>query len=159
VSPLARKVLDVALTQVGVREHGRNRSPEIDGYNRDIGHDPTKQDPWCAIFVCAMVRRACAALGLPEPIPMTAGVYTLEEKTDPRLRTTTPVEGSIFLLGHVDKGKRILTHTGFVRMLAGGFMSTVEGNTNGSGSPDGDGVYERTRPVGAALAFIDLNLA
>ncbi len=151
MTELAAKVLELAATQIGVREHGRNRGPEIDGYNRDIGHDPEKRDPWCAIFVSAVVKRAADALGVPMPFHPTAGCWTLDEKAPVYMRSSVPTAGSIFILnGH--------KHTGFVEsVLPDGSCATIEGNTNPGGSVDGDGVYRRTRKRAELLCFIDLN--
>jgi hypothetical protein len=151
VTPFAQKVIDLALTQVGVREHGRNRGPEIDGYCRDIGHDPAAADPWCAIFVSAMVKRAADALGVPVPIHLTAGVFTLDEQAPPALHTLHPSAGCIFILaGH--------KHTGLVTGVDDDVtIHTCEGNTNPGGSADGDGVYARTRRRAELMVFIDLN--
>jgi len=153
MTPLAAKVLELAAAEVGVREHSRNRGPEIDGYNREIGHDPEKRDPWCAIFVSAMVKRACAALGVPVPIHLTAGCFTLDEQAPRQMRRSVPTAGSIFITnGH--------KHTGFVEAdLGDGSYRTIEGNTNDGGSPEGDGVYLRTRGRHEMLCFIDLNEA
>lgn len=149
---LAQRTLDIAMTQIGVREHGRNRGPEIDGYCRDIGHDPNAADPWCAIFVSAMVKRAADALGVPVPIHLTAGVFTLDEKAPPSMHTLHPSGGCIFILsGH--------KHTGFVTAVDDdGTIHTCEGNTNPGGSSDGDGVYARTRRRSELMGFIDLNV-
>ncbi len=151
MTALARKVLDIAATQIGVREHGHNRGPEIDGYNHDIGHDSAKADPWCAIFVCAMVKRACDALGMPVPIHLTAGVFTLDEQAPVYMRSSIPTAGAIFILnGH--------KHTGFVAAeWTGALVETIEGNTDPGGSAEGDGVYRRTRRRSELLCFIDLS--
>lgn len=110
MNDFARKVIGLATTQIGVREHGRNRGPEIDGYNRDIGHDPTKADPWCAIFACAMVKRAADAFGVPVPIHLTAGVFTLDERAPVACHRSQPVAGSIFI-------KNEHRHTGLVEAV------------------------------------------
>jgi len=151
MSRLAQKALELAATQIGVREHGRNRGPEIDGYCREIGHDPTKADPWCATFVSAMVKRAADVLGVPVPIHLTAGCWTLDEKAPPYMRSSQPAPGAIFLLnGH--------KHTGFIETTtADGVIVTIEGNTNPGGSVEGDGVYRRTRKRSELLCFIDLS--
>lgn len=151
MTPLVQRALDLAVTQIGVREHGRNRGPEIDGYNHDIGHDPAKADPWCAIFVCAMFRRAARELGVLCPVPMTAGCWTLDEKSPKPVHTVVPVAGAIFLLSRH-------RHTGFVsEVLAGDRLRTVEGNTNGGGSADGDGVYERERSRTEIEIYLDFS--
>ena len=153
MTELAAKVLEIANTQIGVREETRNRGPEIDSYNLEIGHDPEKRDPWCAIFVSAMVKRACDSLGVPMPFHPTAGCFTLDEQAPQRMRRSVPTAGSIFILnGH--------KHTGFVEnVLPDGSCATIEGNTNGGGSADGDGVYRRIRKRSELLCFIDLNEA
>lgn len=151
MNDLARKTIELALTQVGVRERGRNRGPEIDGYCREIGHDPAKADPWCSIFVSAMVKRAADALGLPVPLHLTAGVWTLDEQAPAYMHRKDPVAGSIFIkMGH--------THTGFVTAVdSDGTIRTCEGNTNPGGSSEGDGVYARTRRREELLCFLDLS--
>jgi hypothetical protein len=152
MSELAIRVLSLAATQIGVRETSHNRSREIDGYNRDIGHDPTKADPWCAIFVCAMVKRACDALGLHVPIHLTAGVFTLDERAPPAMLQAHPEAGCIFILnGH--------KHTGLVEGVIPdtGVLMTIEGNTNDAGSHEGDGVYRRKRKPTEICGYINLN--
>lgn len=152
MTPLAAKVLELAAAEVGVREHSRNRGPEIDGYNREIGHDPEKRDPWCAIFVSAMVKRACVELCIKVPIHLTAGCFTLDEQAPATMRTREAKPGCIFFLqGH--------KHTGFIVGGGGLAWETIEGNTNDGGSPEGDGVYRRHRRLDELLCFIDLNEA
>ena len=149
MTELVERTLDIAATQIGVREHGRNRGPEIDGYNRDIGHDPAKADPWCAIFVCAMFRRAADMLGVRCPVPLTAGCWTLDERSPAAVRTKTPATGAIFILKHHK-------HTGFVvNVLANGELATIEGNTNAEGHPEGNQVRARTRRPDEIELYLD----
>ena len=148
---LVSVALGIAATQIGVREHGRNRGPEIDGYCRDIGHDPAKADPWCAIFVCAMFKRAADQLGEALPLHLTAGVFTLDEKAPPWCHTSEPAPGAIFIL-HEHK------HTGIVESVDGDVLTTIEGNTDPGGSPEGDGVYRRTRRRAEIIDYLDLSL-
>lgn len=158
MNALAQRTLDISATQEGVREHGHNRGPEIDGYCRDIGHDPAKGDPWCSIFVCAMFKRAADQLGVPVPFHMTAGVFTLEEQFPSIGKFTTPLAGDIFILnGH--------RHTGLVvgvkdypegqePPLGDREALTREGNTDPVGSAEGDGVYLRTRKFSEILVYL-----
>lgn len=159
MTDLARRTLDIAASQIGVREHSHNRGPEVDSYWRDIGMEPGglglppvgTAKPWCAAFVCAMVKRACDALGIPVPIHLTAGVFTLDEQAPVYMRSSVPAAGCIFILnGH--------KHTGFVTAdWTGALVQTLEGNTDPGGSAEGDGVYARTRRRSELLCFIDLN--
>ncbi len=159
MTDLARKTLEIAATQIGVREHGRNRGPEINAYWRDIGMEAGGLNlkpvgiakPWCAVFVSAMVKRASDALGIPVPIHLTAGCFHLDEQAPPYMRSSVPAAGAIFLLnGH--------RHTGFVESVnQDGSCTTIEGNTSPGGSVEGDGVYRRTRSRSEMLCFVDLN--
>jgi hypothetical protein len=149
MNALTERAISIALTQVGVREERRNRGKVIDGYSRDIGRDPEKADPWCAIFVCAMFRRAADQLGIRCPVPLTAGCWTLDERSPKTVRTTEATPGAIFLL----KGHR---HTGIVvEALGGELLRTVEGNTDPGGSREGDGVYDRTRRRSEIEVYLD----
>ena len=150
MTELVQRALAIAATQIGVREHGRNRGWEIDTYCKDIGHDPEKADPWCAIFVCAMFRRAADQMGIRCPVPLTAGVWTLDERSPSSVRRSDPAPGCIFIInGH--------KHTGLVVDVADGghLVSTCEGNTNEGGSHDGDGVYQRTRKTSEIAFYLD----
>jgi hypothetical protein len=53
-----------------------------------------------------------------------------------------------------------ISHVGFVEnILPGGYVKTVEGNTNTTGSASGDGVYRLTRKVTSRLYFVHPNYA
>lgn len=152
MNALTERALSIALTQDGVRETSRNRSPEIDGYNEDIGHDPAKRDPWCCIFVCAMFRRAADQLGIRNPVPLTAGCWSLDERSPQRVKTRIPAPGAVFLL----KGHK---HTGFVvDVLPDGTIATIEANTNADGSPEGNQVRQRIRRPKEIELYLDFGL-
>ncbi|MES3016614.1 MAG: hypothetical protein V4721_02495 [Bacteroidota bacterium] len=60
-------------------------------------------------------------------------------------RPSTPTTGDIFGLYFPEK--RRIAHTGFIDQWDGTWLITVEGNTNISGSREGDGVYRKRRLV------------
>lgn len=70
------KVLDRAMHYRGVAEHppGSNRGPDIERWQRWA--NGLTGYPWCAAFLCGMVREAC---GLIVPTPKRASVGFLEE--------------------------------------------------------------------------------
>lgn len=141
---LAEAALAVARGQVGVRETARNRGPEVDAYIRSVGLDPAKgEHPWCCAFVFWCYVEAAKGLGVPNPLPRTASVHRLWERSPLRCRTAAPIPGSIFVR---DSGSG-RGHVGFVvdAFPPSGRIVTVEGNTDGSGSREGDGVYLRSR--------------
>jgi hypothetical protein len=100
-----------------------------------------------------MFRRAADQVGIRCPVPLTAGVWTLDERSPTAVRGLVPTAGAIFILnGH--------KHTGLVVSIADGghLVSTIEGNTNDGGSPEGDGVYARTRKTTEIMAYLDYSL-
>lgn len=154
MNALTRGALDVAITYIGVRETTRNRGPEVDGFLLDVGLDPTKGSyAWCAAFVFACFKRAANDLGIPNPVPRTAGVLKLWDRA-PRWYRSKPAPGAVFVVDH-GKGKG---HTGFVEALSPLHLISVEGNTNTGGSREGDGVYRRTRRLNEITGYLDFSL-
>ncbi|WP_411274031.1 hypothetical protein, partial [Daejeonella sp.] len=68
------------------------------------------------------------------------GIPSGQPRTKP-----TPVTGDIFALYFPEK--RRIAHVGFIDQWDGTWMISVEGNTNVSGSSEGDGVYRKRRLV------------
>jgi len=122
-------------------------------------------------FVYWAFQTASLALGRPNPLPKTAGVLDHRQRSftlpgarhiqagdafaDPSLIKP----GLIFIL---DFGSG-LGHTGVVeRVMPGGHLATVEGNTNNDGSRTGVGVFrlDRRKLNDASLrGFIDYTAA
>ena len=106
--------------------------------------------PWCATFVSTIGR---LALGIAWPIPMTSDVTKLAEWAMGELAylKRPPIEdvkaGDIFLVPN--SANTDWTHTGFITYVdkTNDSVLTIEGNTDGSGSREGNGVYERTRLI------------
>lgn len=49
-------------------------------------------------------------------------------------------------------------HTGIVTSVSGGYIHTIEGNSNNNGSREGIGVFELTRKIKSIEnGFIDFN--
>lgn len=157
--------VQVALTQVGIRESGgRNRGPEVDKYLRCVGLKPERGAyAWCAAFVCWSVAEAYQrdhwARGLTGsamlPIRMTAGVFVLWAEIARRCKAKP---GAVFIIDHGMNPEKTFRrgHTGFVVNVVGDEILTVEGNTNPGGSREGDGVYARRRKIADMMGFIDV---
>ena len=163
-APILQRALDVAASQVGVREHprGSNRGPEVDQYLDSVSTDLRGQ-PWCMAFIYWCFGQAATELGVPNPAPRTASVHRSWEmaqrpgvtvvKHDQAVRDPTLVRpGMIF---HIDTGGRT-GHAGFVVDVVGGKLVTIEGNTNDDGSREGIGVFNRTsrRISSISLGFV-----
>lgn len=106
--------------------------------------------PWCATFVSTIGR---LALGVSWPIPMTSDVTKLARWAQDRglFRQRPAIAhvqgGDIFLVPNSDNTD--WTHTGFITTVnrINDTISTIEGNTDGSGSREGNGVYVRSRNI------------
>lgn len=151
------RALARAARYVGVSEQppGSNRGHDVDRWclwaNGVLG------EPWCAAFVCGMVREAC---GLIVPTPGRASVERLVQwaaATGELLpERARPRRGD--LICYDWNGDRWYDHIGFVERVVGlswssghfrGLVRTIEGNA-------GDAVRRQTRRCGD-VRFIRLN--
>jgi len=126
---------------------GNNRGPWVRLYMD--GREGT-QWAWCAGFVSFLMRQACYFKGIETPIPhsISASGMIRDAKAKGRyiegrdLTNLMPV--TIFALKGGTTGYK---HVGLAISPKDGSVNTIEGNTNGGGSADGDGIYRRTRAI------------
>lgn len=128
------------LSQVGQHE-GRDPDGTWNNEQRYSKETPGLQwsdgQPWCATFQAWGAHQ----LRMDALWPMTASCLTAVAWWQQRGRWSSyPVLGGPFYVGP-DGG----THTGVVVGYDATTITTVEGNSNPGGSPNGDGVYQRTR--------------
>lgn len=154
--PLLARVLQIAAAEEAkkVREEPRNsnRGPQVDAYLARTGVSPGL--PWCCAFVYWCFDEASTALGRANPMVRTAGcldhwqrvpqrraqrVLARHAINDPALVKA----GMIFVMDH----GRGLGHTGLVERVAGGLITTIEGNTDASRTREGGGVYRLIRKL------------
>lgn len=156
-APLASRAVSIAALELAkkVREIPRNsnKGPEVEEYLRSVGLGPGH--PWCCAFVYWCFETAAAQLNLPNPMVKTGGC--LEHWNRAKARSSAlriPAErasedpsalgkGMVFIIDHGNSRG----HTGFVEEVEGGWLSTIEGNTNASKSREGGGVYRLERKV------------
>jgi Putative peptidoglycan binding domain/CHAP domain len=162
-TPLLNSTLSVAISQNGVRETPGtpNRGPQVDQYVSSVGLNPAGGYSWCQAFVYWCFDRAAARLDLPNPCIKTAGVleHWARSPVANRIAALAAADnpalvrpGAVFIIDH-GSGKG---HAGLVTRVVSGEIDTIEGNTNEAGARDGDGVYEKTRPiVSINVGFID----
>jgi hypothetical protein len=150
---LALAVLRLAEGEVGIMEEppGSNRGPRVDQYIRTTGLHPAEAPPWCVCFIYWCYHEAAGQLDRPNPLPKTASVHDLWQRSAhaARRRTTADeasaepqrvVPGMIFFID-TGGGKG---HAGLVLSRSGRSLVTIEGNTNGGGSREGVGVFKRS---------------
>lgn len=128
---------------------GENRGPWVRLYMKG---SEGRIYPWCAGFAMFLVEQACGQVGQPVPVPYRWGCDELAGLANVagRLTQANPEPGWLFLVRKKEPKKEPnhWSHIGIVIATdRAGTMTTVEGNTNDSGSPEGFEVCQRTRSV------------
>lgn len=146
----AKKLLEKAASQIGVKESppGSNIVKYWTWYKEKTGLN-LQGAPWCAAFVTWCLGtlgqwkvtkdegrfRYCPSL-----------VNWGKEKKEWIDRSKTPKPGDIVLFAN----KGVACHVGFVeKVLSGGRLQTIEGNTSLTSNDNGGAVMRRTRELGA----------
>jgi hypothetical protein len=145
--------LVVAYAKQHLKQHpveigGQNKGPWVRLYMD--GNEGTAW-PWCAGFVCFILRQACEALRLAMPIlpsfscdslairAKEKGIFLAGTEAEVRAKITP---GSLFL---VRRTSTSWVHTGIVLKAEEEVLHTIEGNTNDEGSREGYEVCKRVR--------------
>jgi hypothetical protein len=146
------RLLTTAASQIGYRE-GRDPSGNWNNDNAFGRYFNQNGVSWCHWFASW----AAVAAGIPATvIPRTGytptgwGWFTAHGRD-----VTSPRAGDLFYVyGYVPNEGNRVHHVGIVeKVLSGGRIQTIEGNTNTSGSAQGNGVYRLTRTVSSKLKF------
>lgn len=154
MSVFVEAVLRRALAQDGVRETGgANRGAQVETFLRAVGLAPG--NPWCAAFVYWAIAGEAAARQIEPPFLRSGycpAIHAWAQSAG--ILRTTPERGDAFLLLRDYPEGRFASHIGLVTSVSSGRYSTIEGNTNGGGSAEGDGVYQRSRPNDNRSVFV-----
>ena len=133
ISQLQAKILQIARSQLGVREAtGKNDGARVEAYLSYTGNK--KGEPWCASFVSWVFGKA----GFTQP--RTAWSPALFPKQRQILK---PLPASLFGIFYPKLGR--VAHCGLVEANKGNWLYTIEGNTNANGAREGHGVYRKLR--------------
>ena len=151
---LSEAIVKTAAKEIGVEEvNGTNCGPRVDEYKAATWLNPKKGWPWCAAFICWVVRDAadCAGVKFTSSFkrPRTASAYDMENWSlaqDNSTWTKKPHRNDI------EAGDIVVfkfSHIGFAvgKPNKNGYLYTVEGNTDGQGSREGGAVLKKTRHV------------
>lgn len=143
-------------SEVGVREQGINAGKEVERYLSYV--DLSRGQPWCAAFICWIYGQAGVdhhrSGWTPELFPSSKIIWSkaqaypagqISGKRQADSDQIIPDTGDIFALFFPEKNR--IAHAGFVDQWKDPWLITVEGNTNSSGSREGDGVYRKRRLV------------
>jgi hypothetical protein len=148
---ISEKMVALAREEIGVSEvDGSNCGPRVDEYKAATWLDADKGWPWCAAFICWLVREAIEGEGVTFSRPQTAGAWDFEnwakqqaaEGVNLRKPTNEDIKAGdivIFTFSHIALAVKDVDSSGYVK--------TIEGNTNGAGSREGGSVLEKRRHV------------
>ena len=146
-----QKMVLLAREEIGVSEvDGSNCGPRVDEYKAATWLDPDKGWPWCAAFICWLVREAIEGEDVKFKRPRTAGAWDFEnwakqqvangvDLRKPTNEDIKAVDIVVFTYSHIGIDVKDIDSKGYV--------TTIEGNTNGAGSREGGSVLEKKRHV------------
>tara|TARA_R110002020_G_scaffold328434_3_gene544410 strand:+ start:782 stop:1402 length:621 start_codon:yes stop_codon:yes gene_type:complete len=148
---IGEKMVSLAREEIGVSEvDGSNCGPRVDEYKAATWLDADKGWPWCAAFICWLVREAIEGEDVRFKRPKTAGAWDFENwakqestnNVELRKPTNEDIKAGdivIFTFSHIGLAVKDADSSGYV--------ITIEGNTNGAGSREGGSVLEKKRHV------------
>ena len=145
------KMVSLAREEIGVSEvDGSNCGPRVDEYKAATWLDADKGWPWCAAFICWLVREAIEGEDVKFKRPRTAGAWDFENWA--KQQSTNGVELRKPTNEDIKAGDIVVftfSHIGLAVKDAdsSGYVVTIEGNTNGAGSREGGSVLEKKRHV------------
>ena len=147
-------LIEVAKSQVGVQEipRGSNWGEPVKTYLAAVGVKFPAS--WCMAFVYWCAQRAAEKQGKVNVLLKTGGVLAQWNKVGKQYRHLVPAVGDVFIM---DFGGG-LGHTGIVTAIYGDKMTTIEGNTNDTGSREGYEVCFRERSIKKCKGFIRTGL-
>lgn len=145
------QIINAARTQVGVRETSENQGEGIAKYwtATNYGTGYAERQPWCAAFVCWCVQQSGIFSEADRPKSAAAfkegGFEKWARSKAPKVTLTTrPTK--------ITTGDLVIFSFSHIGIATGdsdasGKFATIEGNTNPAGSREGNGVWEKTRPI------------
>ncbi len=155
---IPEKMVQLAREEIGVSEvDGTNCGPRVDQYKAATWLDASKGWPWCAAFICWLVRESIEDEDVKFKRPRTAGAWDFENwakqqianGVDLRKPTNEDIKAGdivVFTFSHIGLAVKDIDSRGYVK--------TIEGNTNGAGSREGGSVLEKKRHVSSIRSRI-----
>jgi len=161
ISGSAAQIINAARNEIGIRETSKNQGPGIAKYwgatDYKSGYD--NRDPWCAAFVSWCVQQSGIFSEADRPKSAAAfrgGGYEAwaRSKAPNVILNTHPTKINvgdivIFRFSHIGIATSNSDQTNN--------FQTIEGNTNASGSREGNGVWSKTRNLNVVRSAITIS--
>ena len=154
-SGVGLEMVRLAKGEIGVSEvDGTNCGERVNEYKAATWLDSEKGWPWCAAFICWLVREAIEKESVLFDRPQTAGAWDFEnwakKQEDKGVELYKPVKSGN--KPYVRAGDIVVfqfSHIGLAisEENKSGYIQTIEGNTNGAGSREGGSVLEKSRNI------------
>lgn len=129
------RVIELAASQVGVREVGSNQGKEVEDYLAVTGLGPGYA--WCVAFIAWTYDSV--GVGIPESAAWSPAWFPQSKV----IETVNAKPGDVHGFYYQSKGR--IAHGAIHERFSGTTVITIEGNTNKLGSREGDGVYRKRR--------------
>ncbi len=160
---LFKEVIKIAKSQLHVREDppNSNRGADVAKYLRSVGLNANSGNyAWCMAFVYWCFDEAFKKIGKPNTLVKTGGVLRQWNETKHKkikkqdaINNPSLIKPGFVFIRNYGGGKG---HTGIVISVNGGYIETIEGNSNNNGSREGVGVFKLTRKINSIEnGFID----
>jgi len=155
ISPDKKSLGQMVVAYAG--QHLKQRPREIGGQNKGpwvrlyMDGQEGPQWPWCASFVCFILKQACQTLSMPLPITTSVSCDILAASALEKgifLKESEVVNKSQIRPGFLFLNRRKpadWVHTGIVIQPKEEIFLSIEGNTNDEGSHEGYDVCQRIR--------------
>lgn len=157
----------MARESVGLREQGKNFNPGFQKFWDATGYKEgmDNREPYCSAFASYCVQEADrreAKLFFPVPPTFAAcRQWKIWAQRYALIRMRDPFPGDVVCFLDYKTNSAVnghFSHVGIVDFFdeQREVVHTIEANTNAAGSREGDGVYEKQRPLGVCGFFITL---
>jgi len=148
---LLTAALNTAISQIGVMEDppGSNKGKKVEEYLASVGLGGGQF--WCAAFIYWCFQKATENNGRGNPLVKTGHCMTHWNSSpakkilaaDAMNNPSLIKPGQIFIINTGGTHG----HTGIINRVEGGFIHTIEGNSDPAGSSNGIGVFNNTRKI------------
>jgi len=136
-----KKLRNTYYNEIGVKEEGgNNKGKRIKEYLNSVKLD--EGYAWCAAFICWGLTNNDFLNPKSAWSPTVSNFNIIYRKGDKHFPSG---EGLIFSLYYKNLGR--IGHVGYIEDVKDDYVLTIEGNTNGNGEREGDGVHRKRRPI------------